>query len=128
MFYIFSSQEERRNTGGSCFIEFQFCRFPVGTKIKKIVSVDSIVNWLDDSLYVSGESYFFKEYSKFFDCGIYNNLECGVVDIYGINYYAPDTVDTIIRNILNEKPEDHEKLVEWLEKAKMYNGFYILGI
>lgn len=126
MFYIFNSQKERRNAGGSCFIEFQFCRLPVGTKIEEIV--DSSVHWLDDSLYVSDESPFYEKYSKFFDCGIYANLECGIVDMYGINYYSSDKIDIIIGKILNEKPEDYQKLVEWLEKAKEYNGFYILGI
>lgn len=128
MFYTFTSQEERRKVGGSCFIEFQFCKLPIDTKINKIVFVDSINNWLNDSLYVSDENYFYKEYNNIFDYGIYSNLERGIVDIYGINYYPPELIEVIINKILKETPSDYTKLVEWLEKAKAYNGFYILGI
>lgn len=128
MFYTFTLQEERRRVGGSCFIEFQFCKLPVDTKINKIVFVDSINNWLNDSLYVSDENYFYEEYNNIFDYGIYSNLERGIVDIYGINYYPPELIEVIINKILKETPSDYKKLVEWLEKAKAYNGFYILGI
>jgi hypothetical protein len=128
MFYTFTSQEERRRVGGSCFIEFQFCKLPIDTKINKIVSVDSINNWLNDSLYISDENYFYEEYNNIFDYGIYSNLERGIVDIYGINYYPPELIEVIINKILKETPSDYKKLVEWLEKAKAYNGFYILGI
>lgn len=128
MFYTFTSQEERRRVGGSCFIEFQFCKLPIDTKINKIVFVDSINNWLNDSLYVSDENYFYEEYNYIFDYGIYSNLERGIVDIYGINYYPPELIEVIINKILKETPSDYKKLVEWLEKAKAYNGFYILGI
>lgn len=128
MFYTFTSQEERRRVGGSCFIEFQFCKLPIDTKINKIVSVDSINNWLNDSLYISDENYFYEEYKNIFDYGIYSNLERGIVDIYGINYYSPKLIEVIINRILKRTPPDYKKLVEWLEKAKAYNGFYILGI
>ena len=128
MFYTFTSQEERRRVGGSCFIEFQFCKLPIDTKTNKIVSVDSINNWLNDSLYISDENYFYEEYNNIFDYGIYSNLERGIVDIYGINYYPPELIEVIINKILKETPSDYKKLVEWLEKAKAYNGFYILGI
>jgi len=128
MFYTFTSQEERRRVGGSCFIEFQFCKLPIDTKINKIVFVDSINNLLNDSLYVSDENYFYEEYNNIFDYGIYSNLERGIVDIYGINYYPPELIEVIINKILKETPSDYKKLVEWLEKAKAYNGFYILGI
>ena len=37
MFCTFTSQEERRRVGGSCFIEFQFCKLPIDTKINKKV-------------------------------------------------------------------------------------------
>lgn len=63
-----------------------------------------------------------------FDCGTYNNLKQGKVDIYGINYYAPFLTDAIIEKISKDKPKDYEVLTEWLHKSKMYNGFYILGI
>lgn len=128
LFHIFNSQEERRNFGGSAFIEVQFCRLPVGTKLKKIVAVGSIKNWQNDSLYIDDVDSFYKEYSHIFDCGLYNNLKKGIVDIFGINYYAPDVLDSMIERLNIDKPTDYAILIEWLEKSKGYNGFYILGI
>ena len=128
LFFVFDSQEERRKYGGSAFIEIQFCRLPTGTVIKDIVAVKSINHWQNDSLYINDENTFYQEYSQVFNCGIYNNLKSGVVDIYGINYYAPSFIDSIIEKLCEEKPVDYESLVEWLNKAKQYNGFYILGL
>lgn len=130
MFYTFSSLEERREFNGSDFFEIQFCRLPKKTEIEIIVAVDSISHWLDDSLYVSGDddNAFFEEYGCIFDGGFYNNLETGTIDPYGINYYGPNLIDTIIAKLLEIKPTDYEKLVEWLDTAKQYNGFYILGV
>ena len=128
LFLTFNSQEERREYGGSKFIEMQFCKLPTGTKTKDIVAVSSIKNWQNDSLYIYDEDAFYKEYSRIFDGGIYNNLKSGMVDIYGINYYAPSCIDSIVEKICKEKPVDHKSLLEWLDKAIKYNGFYILGI
>lgn len=71
---------------------------------------------------------FYNEYSRILNCGMYGNLKCGVVDIFGINYYAPSLIDTIIEEIKKNKPLDYETLIEWLNKAKQYNGFYVLGM
>lgn len=130
MFYSFFSQTERRKSGGSDFLEMQFCRMPVPSKIEEIVAVDSITHWKDDSLYVSGDdiNLFQKEYGDIFNCGIYNNLGSGTVDPFGINYYMPECTETICARILAAKPADYEKLMEWLRRAKKYNGFYILGV
>ena len=49
MFHIFNSQEERREYGGSAFIEIQFCRLPRDTSLSEIVDVDSIENWMNDT-------------------------------------------------------------------------------
>ena len=81
-----------------------------------------------DSLYVSDENAFYQEYGHIFDCGTYNNLETGPVDLYGINYYSVSLMDTIIERIRESKPADYTVLVDWLERAKGYNGFYILGV
>lgn len=128
LFYTFRSQEERRNYGGSAFIEIQFCRLPIGTSPKRIVSIGSIHNWENDSLYVDCEYEFDNEYSSIFDCGIYHNMKTGPVDLYGINYYPTSTIEPIIERLNMEKPRDYEILLCWLDKAKHYNGFYILGI
>ena len=128
LFLVFNSQEDRKKYSGSAFIELQFCRLPAETVTKDIVAVTNINHWQNDSLYINDENVFFREYSQIFNCGTYNNLKNGVVDIYGINYYVPSCIDSIIEKLYEEKPADHESLVEWLNKAKQYNGFYILGL
>lgn len=130
LFYSFNSKEMRKKCSGSAFIEIQFCKLPAGTKTEDIVAVDRISHWQNDSLYIyiDNDSIFYQEYSQIFNCGIYNNLKSGVVDIYGINYYAPKHIDPIIEKVHKEKPVDYETLVDWLNDAKEYNGFYILGI
>lgn len=128
LLHIFKSQEEQRNLGGSAFIEIQFCKLPYETKTKNLVAVSSINDWQNDSLYIDDENLFYQEYSKFFNSGIYSNMKSGVVDIHGINYYAPSLVDSIIVKLQKGKPVDYEILIEWLTKSKEYNGFYILGI
>ena len=128
LFHSFCTQEERRKFGGSAFLEFQFCRLPQDSKIKKIVSVDQIVNWQNDSLYVADENLFYQIYGSFFDDGIYNNLKSGPVDLYGINYFTPAATARIMDKIRTEQPMNHEILTGWLDNARRYNGFYILGI
>ncbi len=59
---------------------------------------------------------------------MYNNKKSGIVDIYGINYYIPIMIDRIIEKLYQEEPLDYEVFINWLNKAKGYNGFYILGI
>ena len=126
LFHIFNTQQERREYGGSDFVELQFCRLPTDTPLKKLV--DSDIHWQDDSLYIDDENLFYNEYSEIFSCGIYNNLTSGVVDLYGLNYYSPDLTDTIIEKIKDKKPFDCEMLIDWLNQSKAYNGFYILGL
>lgn len=130
LFYTFSSQAERRKFGGSDFLEIQFCKMPQGTKMEIITAIDSIDHWLDDSLYVRGDDgvAFLREYDSIFDCGIYNDLETGKIDPYGINYYRSDLIEPIIAKLLVTRPADHIKLAGWLDTAKGYNGFYILGV
>lgn len=128
LFHTFSSQEERRRFGGSCFVELQFCRMPPGTPVKRLVDVDSICNWMDDSLYVDDESALYREYGRFFTGGVYNNLHRGPVDLYGINYYEPAMIEPLMERLRQERPPEYETLLDWLERAKDCNGFYILGI
>ncbi len=97
-------------------------------KLNKLVAVSSIKYWADDSLYIGDENLFYQEYSPVFNCGTYNNLKSGTVDIYGINYYAPYAVDSVIERIYEDKPTDYITLLDWLNNSKKYNGFYILGL
>lgn len=128
LFQSFASQAERRAYGGSAFLEIQFCRLPAGTPVREIVKWDNIRHWQDDSLYIDDENAFFRKYSSIFQDGTYSNLKHGVVDIYGINYYAPTSIDAIIGQLQQNMPEDHEALLKWLVQAQQYNGVYILGL
>lgn len=130
LFKTFNSINERRIYGGSAFIELQFCKMEEGTSIKKIISVNNVTHWKDDSLYIYMEDIdvFINEYNDIFDCGIYHNLNSGVIDICGINYYSKEIVLNLIEKVKNKKPKDYEILIVWLEKSRNYNGFYFLGI
>lgn len=128
LFNRFVSQEERRNFNGSDYIEFQFCKMENNTSISSILSIDNINNWKLDSLYISDYYEFGEIYGKYFDCGIYSNMECGSIDLYGINYYIADIIDKLISDIEKDTPKDYNDLLDWLKEAKKYNGFYILGV
>lgn len=130
LFHAFSSQEERRNYGGSDFIEIQYCRMPEDTEIKQIVSVDAVEHWKNDSLYIFGDDMnaFISRYGEIFTGGTYNNGETGIVDMFGINYYSREQTRLIQERIREMKPSGHLILLKWLEKALETNGFYILGV
>lgn len=130
LFHSFNNQEERRRFGGSDFLEMQFCQQKNGTSLKTIISPDAIENWHDDSLYVCGDDWkrFYKNYKGVFYDGTYSNLKCGEIDWCGINYYSPEKVEDIVKNIEKNKPEDCEFVLQWLIKAKQYNGIYIIGL
>lgn len=119
LFHVFRSQEERRAFGGSAFVEIQFCELPLGTSEKKLVALNSIDHWKNDSLYIYLDDIetFYQAYNPIFDC-----------DINGANYYAPSMIDLFIAKLNTDKPSDYKLLAHWLNKAKQHNGFYILGI
>lgn len=128
LFHAFSSQAERQAFGGSAFIELQFCKLPARMHTKKLMALDNINFWQDDSLYIIDETAFYQAYSHIFDCGTYHNLKRGIVDLYGFNYYAPKLINPIIEKLHQRKPDDYQTLLPWLAKASSYNGFYILGL
>ena len=130
LFHSFNNQDERRAFGGSDFLELQFCKMKKGTNIKSIVLTRNIVDWCNDSLYVSGDDtdVFYKHYKNVFKNGVYNNLKSGDIDFFGINYYSPELVEEMIKTIEANKPEDYAVILAWLNKAKEFNGVYILGV
>ena len=130
LFYSFSSQTERRESGGSNFIEFQCCKLKRGTSIKKIISVDHIEHWKNNSLYLSGDNMeeFLLLYSDIFNKGIYNNGKSGAVDLFGINYYPPELEKAIVNRLRERNSEDDRILTDWLMTADEHNGLYILGV
>lgn len=130
LFHMFKSQEERRNFGGSAFIEIQHCKLPESTKLEKIISVNVIPHWENDSLYVSGDdmNLFYEQYKDIITGGVYNNGKNGVMDLYGINFYSREKADLIIKGIEDEKPQEYEILLRWLKSGTDYLGFYVLGL
>lgn len=125
------SGELPKNT--SCCYELQYCRQKRGTSKRKIVSVESIGFKKDDSLFVPEKRFdsFFEAYFKILDGGLHNNLKCGELDLFGINWYSPEKTDEIIE-ALKERGADSQNdpvLISWLCKAENeYNGFYFLGV
>jgi len=101
MFHTFSNIEERREFGGTAFIEIQYCRLSADTKLKKIVAVKSIQNWMDDSLYIYVDDIdsFISNYGRIFNMGTYSNMQTGIVDVYGINYYSVKDLKYIVDKI-----------------------------
>ena len=130
LFHTFHSREERREFGGSYFIEIQYCNLALGCEIKEKIAVDAIRHWQNDSLYIYGDddNEFMSYYGEIFTGGIYNNGKSGVVDLCGINYYSQEQTRRIMERVKKEKPLDHQVLLRWLEKADKPNGFYVLGL
>ena len=55
LFRTFHSQKERREFGGSYFIEIQYCRLPPNAKIEEFLSGEHEMElWKNDSLYIYG--------------------------------------------------------------------------
>ncbi len=128
MFLKFSCDEERRAYGGSCFIEIQYCRLPKKCCVKEIVDA-KISHWDYSSLFVfyDGDG-FLENYGDIFKNGVYNNLEEGVIDPFGINYFSPEKVSEIIWRLKEKKPCGFEVLLKWLESGLEHNGIYVLGV
>ncbi len=128
LFLKFESQEARRASGGSCFIEIQYCSLPAGTPTETLVDIDSLHHWDLTSLYIPDEemSNFYLEYRGILRDGYYGNHREGVVDSWGINYYNPQKTRRILRELSERRPRGYEILVRWLSGHQ--NGFYILGV
>ena len=126
MFKKFQSHEERRKCGGSCFIELQFCTLPESECLEVILN--HYDNWKNDSLYVHGDEPLYTVYGPIFGNGLHPNMTESYFDTWGITYYKPSLIEEIIERALQSKPVEYELLVDWLNKAKNYNGFYIRGV
>ena len=64
--------------------------------------VKDISFWKLDSLYIDDEDAFYANYGSVFNRGLYSNLKTGPLDIFGINYYAPEQLDSIIEKLLDK--------------------------
>ena len=130
LFHSFHSQAERREFGGSDFVEIQYCRFPKGTSLREVVSIDAIKHWKDDSLYIFGDDLdlFYQNYGDIITGGVYNNGERGPMDLYGINFYSREQTNEIMERLAEEKPPEHQILCRWLQAGEQHLGFYLLGV
>ncbi len=128
MFMKFNSTEERRGYGGSCFIEIQYCKHPVGTGVQRIVN--AIEHWMVTSLYVYGDDMgdFYIEYKDILSNGVHENLEEGVVNSWGANYYNEEKTKIIMEKLERYKPTGFEVFLAWLKENPYHNGFYVLGV
>ena len=130
LFHTFASQNERKQFGGSDFMELQLCKLKRNTKLEKIVSNKAIEHWKNDSLYIYGDDIeeFYGIYGEIFRDGYYGNSERGIVDYCGINYYTLEQTMLIVETLKREKPKDFQVLLDWLTDAEKYNGIYLLGV
>ncbi len=124
MFLKFNSTEQRRAYGGSAFLELQYCKLPVGTSERKLVSSGSICFWDISSLYVYVDDMdaFYAEYRDILDNGT------KALDLCGINHYSAEATKTIVQETEARRPQGYEVFLEWLRENPHHNGFYILGI
>ena len=132
MFVKFNSKGERRRLydNSTAFIELQYCKTPKKTKVKKILSIRHAKYWENDSLYIYVDNIdlFVEYYGKILNDCTYDNPKERLFDINGYHYYNENDVEKIINKIIEEKPKDYDKFLKWLEVAKLYNGFYFVGI
>lgn len=128
LFHRFHSQEERRNQGGSCFIELSYVRPESGAPAEAFLSRQTFPMWQPDSLYVHGDDdhAFFSAYSRIFTGGLYPSGETGVMDLCGVTCYSPRETARILTALQTEHLPDQDALVRWLEKAPA--GFMIFGL
>ncbi len=59
---------------------------------------------------------------------MYYNLKIGEIDFCGINYYSPKQAEDVVNAIEEKKPEEHQVVLDWLNKTKEINGVYIFGV
>ena len=130
LFHTFRAQEERRRFGGTDFMEMQYCKLPLDLLQKKRVSVQKIEHWKNDSLYISGDDVdaFFVYYGQIITNGLFGNGKIGPIDPFGINFYAREQVDPMMKRIKDERTPDYNILLGWFEAGEAYGGFYLLGI
>ena len=126
MFLKFHSQDERRAYGGSCFIELQFCKLSADTALNDILQ--QYTHWQNDSLYVHDDAPLYTEYGAVFGNGVHPDLTESYFDGWGVTYYRPDQIEGIIQRAAEAALDGCETLIEWLNTAKQYHGFYILGV
>lgn len=117
---MFVKNSDRESTA---YFEFSYCKkkrlFVYALSHLPIRKEDSLYVYLDD------EEVFFENYGKYLESPYKRN---GFVYL-GPNYYTKKQTQSIIELIKQDLPQEHEVLLQWLQKAvDEYEGFYFLGI
>ena len=112
---------------GAAYFEFQYCKKE--WNIKKLLK-KGYSFWKKDSLlvHVDYDRDFFENFGGYLETP---NSPDGTqkLDPYGVNYYTKEQALVIMERIKNDKPQEFEALLAWLEKAVTeYKGFFFLGI
>lgn len=107
---------------GDSYIEFQKCS-------KKHFRFFRISHEKPNSLYVKAEDFerFFEQYGGILRCA---ELRCGKTgfDACGVNYYDPETTQTLRGIIEKSCLDDHVTVARWLKSCRAKGqGFYVLG-
>lgn len=119
MFHKFKNQQERKNFGGTAFVEFAYCKNKSKLKIlNRLFKIKKF--WNDDSLYI-----YVDDIDEF--CNLYDDIFMAN-NLYGPNYYSKEKTIEIINLLKEKQPKYYLVLVEWLELVLMYDGFWIYGI
>lgn len=120
---LFTTGAERT---GTAYYEFQYCKQE--GSLKTLEKGNGY--WEKDSLlvHIDSDRDFFEIYGDYLNTP--NSTEATqALDPYGVNYYTKEQTFVIIEQIKNDKPQEFDVLVTWLEKAATeYNGFFFLGI
>ncbi len=71
---------------------------------------------------------FLDNYGEIFGNGLHPNGTKSL-DLFSINYYSLNELETIVKKINDNRPKDYETILEWLQMVQRnYKGFYILGV
>ena len=120
MFLKFKNQDERKKFGGTAFIELAYFKRKNRFKIFDKFLKKKKLFWNNDSLYVYVDD--IDEFHKLYD-EVFNGC-----NYYGSNYYSKEKTLEIINLLKQKQPKEYLVLVEWLEVALSYDGFWFYGI
>ncbi len=117
-----------KKRGTSAYYELQFCKSTAPAD--ELAKGKNISHWQEDSLYfhMDDDGCFFKDYGEYFSSPLSPDGS-GTLCYFGINYYTCEKTQEMLCKIVEERPDEYEILLPWLQQAvEQYNGFYLLGI
>lgn len=116
----------KKKRGTSAYYELSFCKkdLPTDDLLKSgytFRSEDSLIFHIDD------DARFFEHYIKYFE-NPHTPDGSGRFFYAGVNYYTPEETERMLARIKKDAPPYSAPLIEWLTKAREYNGIFFLGI